>query len=82
MLSVIKPSTLDENYDVLLNRIHWDKIFIKQQLNGLTTKDLMVKTPRKGRVTLHGENGSGKTSLLLMIKTKHKDTAFYLPSKT
>jgi ABC-type transport system involved in cytochrome bd biosynthesis fused ATPase/permease subunit len=82
VLSVITGNySLDESQENLLNRIHWDKIRIKQQLNGLIPKDLLSKTPEKGRITLHGENGSGKTSFLLMLKSKHKDAAFYLPSK-
>jgi hypothetical protein len=82
VLSVIKSTHLDENNEALLNRIHWDKIYIKQPLEEiLSAKDLLLKIPYKGRITLHGENGSGKTSLLLSIKMQYGAKAFYLPSK-
>lgn len=81
VLSIINPKSSLENHDVLMDRINLDKIFIKQQIDGLTTKDLLNNIPSLGRVTLNGDNGSGKTSLLLMIKALHKQDAFYLPSK-
>lgn len=33
----------------------------------------------KGRITLRGDNGSGKSSLLAMVKERERDNAFFLP---
>lgn len=52
---------------------------IKVLQTGLTfDKDNLPKT---GRITLIGENGVGKSSLLLTLKQKFGDTAYYLPVK-
>jgi ABC-type transport system involved in cytochrome bd biosynthesis fused ATPase/permease subunit len=82
VLSVIKSPELDENNDALWKRVHWNKIYFKQPLEGIiSAKDLLFKLPNNGRITLHGENGSGKTSFLLLLKMQHNTSAFYLPSK-
>lgn len=66
----------------LEKRIQWDKITVATDVNtSLSAKQLLETLPQKGRVTLHGENGSGKTSLLLLIKMLKGESAFYLPSK-
>ncbi|MFZ4098995.1 MAG: hypothetical protein ACOYKZ_01535 [Chlamydiia bacterium] len=41
----------------------------------------MSSPPRTGRYTLRGANGSGKTSLLLLLKQQLGDQAFFLPAK-
>lgn len=57
--------------------IQHDKIKVLQ--TGLTfDKDNLPKT---GRMTLIGNNGVGKSSLLLTLKQKFGDTAYYLPIK-
>lgn len=67
-------------------RIVWDRI--RGQLKEGSTpsvqispQHLLQSLPSKGRITLQGGNGSGKTSLLLSLKIKLGEKAFYLPSK-
>jgi ABC-type bacteriocin/lantibiotic exporter with double-glycine peptidase domain len=62
----------------LEKRIQWDKISATYPHS---LKQLLHSLPEKGRITLFGENGSGKTSLLLLLKHLKGDAAFYLPAK-
>ncbi len=66
----------------LERRIQWDKIEVSLgEKVSLSAKHLIDALPTKGRITLQGENGSGKTSLLLLIKMLQGEEAFYLPAK-
>lgn len=77
VLSVVE-NLEPEDVDVLLKRVNWQKI----KINGiLDPVNLLEKLPSVGRVTIQGENGSGKTSLLLAIKKNYGNHAFYLPAK-
>ena len=71
--------------DILEHRIHWPGIYFSvdnQELAPIRTLknllDLIHKLP--GRITLRGENGTGKSTLLLLLKAHLKDRAFYLPT--
>jgi len=86
VLALLDDSENKEEAQDMLDRIDWEKIdvvshepMIKQAK--IEPKELLQALPATGRMTLHGENGSGKTSLLLAMKIKHGKDAFYLPSK-
>lgn len=42
--------------------------------------DLLSQTDRSGRLTLRGENGSGKSTALMLIKSALANRAFFLPT--
>lgn len=77
----------DKNKDEIKDRINWDKINASQKHSyKANAKEsipqlLLEPLPGSGRITIQGENGSGKTSLLLTIKMKYGDQAFYLPAQ-
>lgn len=70
-------------------RIRWEKIdffhnAFDKDTRGAHVHDLdgvIKQSMSPGRFTIRGENGSGKTSLLLAIKDKLKENAFFLPVK-
>lgn len=43
-------------------------------------QDLLKQTYRSGRVTIRGENGSGKSTALMLIKNALEKRAFFLPT--
>lgn len=57
--------------------IQLDKIKVKQT-GGLFDD---YNLPNVGRITLIGDNGVGKSCLLLSLKEQYHDKAYYLPSK-
>lgn len=63
----------------LEKRINWNKLSINS--GEANPKDLIFQLPHSGRYTIKGENGSGKTSLLLLLKLLNPTTTFYLPPK-
>lgn len=67
----------DGNKKELNSYIQHDKITVYQ------TGEVFDKNkfPDIGRITLIGENGVGKTSLLLQLKQEYQELAFYLPAK-
>lgn len=71
----------NENSNLLQDRIHWDKIQATLFSQEIKSKELLSNLPQSGRITLKGQNGTGKSSLLLLLKEKYKDQAYYLPSK-
>ena len=71
-------------------RIQWEKIRLQHnafneeealELNINSLEEIIKKSTSPGRLTIRGENGSGKTSLLLAIKDTLKGSAFFLPVK-
>ena len=72
---------LDQALQKLENRIQWDKIYLTFNEMQTNPKILVEEVPPKGRYTVKGENGGGKSSLLLLIKMLNKREAFYLPVK-
>lgn len=85
VLKILEPSELfdiSKAHRALDGRIHWDKINIGYDNNdSFLPKQFLESVPEKGRYTLQGENGSGKTSLLLLLKMLQGESAFYLPAK-
>lgn len=67
----------------LSERIQWDQINVFDVKNerSISTHDLIRSLPESGRYLLNGKNGSGKTSLLLLLKAHHGQRAFYLPTR-
>lgn len=71
----------------LNQRIRWDKITIydesKIKYAVKSCDDILkiVASKNTGRLTITGENGSGKTSLLQYIKEHLDQKAFYLPAQ-
>lgn len=72
------------------HRIQWEKISLlhnafdvedipDSKVNNL--EGIIKKATIPGRLTIRGENGTGKTSLLLAIKDSLKEKAFFLPVK-
>lgn len=71
--------------DVLERRIHWPGIYQSvdgQELMPVHSLQHLVELIQKqpGRITLRGENGTGKSTLLLLVKAHLKEKAFYLPT--
>jgi ABC-type bacteriocin/lantibiotic exporter with double-glycine peptidase domain len=63
------------------HRVHWDQLRCSRSDGTLQNlEELRAAIPVKGRLTLRGPNGSGKTSLLLLLKHQYGDRAFFLPA--
>lgn len=58
-----------------------DKIIIKQTGQAIDVSALTTHAPQTGRLTLIGQNGVGKSCMLLMLKEHFGHCAFYLPAK-
>jgi len=72
ILEVLQPTAVN-----LDNYIQADQIRVKQ------TGDIFDSTqlPKQGRVTLVGNNGVGKSCMLLKLKEDYQEQAYYLPAK-
>lgn len=72
ILEVLQPTAVN-----LDNYIQADQIRVKQ------TGDIFDSTqlPKQGRVTLVGNNGVGKSCMLLKLKEHYQEQAYYLPAK-
>ena len=72
ILEVLQPATVD-----LDTYIQADQIRVKQ------TGDIfdLTQLPKQGRVTLVGNNGVGKSCMLLKLKDHYQEQAYYLPAK-
>ncbi|PCI92433.1 hypothetical protein COB11_07400 [Candidatus Aerophobetes bacterium] len=82
VMELLEPSHKGEsNHRQLEKRIRWDAINVDSNKVSLSSRDLLGALPKSGRFTLQGENGSGKTSLLLLLKLNKGESAFYLPAK-
>jgi hypothetical protein len=75
--------TLDTKQVDLQTRIAWDAIEVTQADQKMSAKlfvdnaEALLSKP--GRWTIRGANGSGKSSLTLLLKQRLGDEAFYLP---
>ena len=72
ILEVLKPTTVDLDTYIQANQIRVQQtgeIFDSTQL------------PKQGRVTLVGNNGVGKSCMLLKLKDHYQEQAYYLPAK-
>lgn len=67
-------ATLDEH-------IQTDKIIVKQTNRPIDLNALMHHPPKTGRITLAGQNGVGKSCVLLTLKNHYQTRANYLPAK-
>ena len=71
----------------LESRISWGSLQLytnsnNNLLNGVNTvHEVMNEIPKIGRITLRGENGSGKSTFLLLLKEEFQNSAFLLPVK-
>lgn len=79
------PEKADESH-AMLERVDWEKITSalknsEDSTTSISARELLQNLPKSGRIAIHGENGSGKTSLLMLLKMKHGENAFYLPYK-
>jgi hypothetical protein len=64
-------------------RIDWQKLFLKDkeetiQFHSIEALTQYMKTSSQGRLTVLGENGAGKSSLLCALKEVYEDQAQYL----
>ncbi|MBA3958145.1 MAG: hypothetical protein H0X51_07120 [Parachlamydiaceae bacterium] len=89
----IEPST--ENPLRMEKKIKWPKITATYSKGGtgehvsltstrpiVSHEDLISHTSRAGRLTLRGENGSGKSTALMLVKNALSHRAFFLPTHT
>ena len=72
ILEVLKPDTVH-----LDQYIQADQIRIRQT-GAVFDPDVL---PEQGRITLVGDNGVGKSCLLLKLKQHYQEQAYYLPAK-
>lgn len=83
---LLSLNTTSYNSEKALERIQWDKITLAHNDGthkiGSVDDILAILIDQKGRFTLQGENGTGKSTLLCLLKTKLKENAFYLPSSS
>ena len=72
ILEVLQPTAVN-----LDNYIQADQIRVQQ------TGDIfdLTQLPKQGRVTLVGNNGVGKSCMLLKLKEHYQEQAYYLPAK-
>ncbi|MBS0621689.1 MAG: hypothetical protein JSR80_01865 [Verrucomicrobia bacterium] len=81
ILELPKLTGLEETLGKLKARIQWEKIDITSPQTQMLAQALVDSLPSRGRYTIKGENGSGKSSILLLLKMLNGKEAFYLPAK-
>lgn len=86
VLKLIDVSDKQQTPQTLEKRIGWDQISAilktgEELPTAQSVETLLKDLPSQGRITLKGENGSGKTSFLLLLKQKYGEKAFYLLTK-
>ena len=79
-MKYIQDEIANSQTDHIEARIKFEQIMVNNK-KGLA-QDLITEPPQFGRRTLTGQNGPGKSSLLLCLKNKIGDDAFYLPAKS
>ena len=72
ILEVLKPTTVDLDTYIQANQIR-----VKQTGQIFDSTQL----PKQGRITLIGNNGVGKSCMLLKLKDHYQEQAYYLPAK-
>lgn len=58
-----------------------EQIFVKQTGQPIDLQELIQNPPQMGRLTLMGQNGAGKSCVLLTLKAHFGERACYLPAK-
>ncbi|OPH34083.1 ABC transporter ATP-binding protein [Moraxella equi] len=58
-----------------------DRIFVKQTNQAFDFDEFLKNPPSTGRITLVGDNGVGKSCVLLTLKNRLGERAYYLPAK-
>lgn len=78
--AMMSPTEMPAN---LLQRIRWEAIQFQGNASLKNPQDLLTPllAHTTGRITIRGENGVGKSSLLAATKMQFKEDAFLLPSK-
>lgn len=67
----------------LAARIRPDRLRIESAAGeSLTATEILNQLPSHGRFTVRGENGAGKSSLMMHVKSQLGEGAFYLPAKS
>lgn len=72
ILEVLQPTTVDLDTYIQANEIR-----VKQTGQIFDSTQL----PKQGRITLIGNNGVGKSCMLLKLKDHYQEQAYYLPAK-
>jgi len=77
----------DESFSDIGGKIAWGNIYIevagrKTALYNYDELNSLTKKFSKGRYTITGDNGTGKTTLLTKIKVTLQDGAYLLPSQS
>ena len=72
ILEILRPTAVN-----LDNYIQAEQIRVKQTGEVFDSTQL----PKQGRVTLMGNNGVGKSCMLLKLKNHYQEQAYYLPAK-
>ena len=72
ILDILRPTAINLNNYIQANRIR-----IKQTGTIFDSTQL----PKQGRITLVGDNGVGKSCMLLKIKNQYQNQSYYLPAK-
>lgn len=82
ILDAVSPDDEQQNtLSLIERRVHWDQLRCsKSDGTSQNLMELRAGIPGQGRLTLRGPNGSGKTSLLLLLKEQFGDRAFFLPA--
>lgn len=80
ILNIMSPTSY--NKEELKERIQCSKIHIEYENNSIATEEFIEKIAGydRGIFTIRGNNGSGKSSLLLLLKDKLGENAYYLPA--
>lgn len=88
----IQPTTTEAAHALMEKKIKWAKIMasstatVEDHLSHAgprpveSHEELIEHTSRKGRVTIRGENGCGKSTALMLIKNALSRRAFILPT--
>lgn len=81
LLEITHLPDSQQAHEHIEQRIRWDKIHVTFNADHISSRALIGALPVKGRYTIKGENGSGKSSLLLLLKMLKGQEAVYLPVK-
>jgi ABC-type bacteriocin/lantibiotic exporter with double-glycine peptidase domain len=86
LISALLP--VQKNYhDELMKRINKHELKLIFDNEPITFASILIliddiKKMMKGRVTIQGKNGSGKTSLIILLKQILGEDAYYLPTNS